>query len=99
MGVDPIIATSELSGSITDFANGQPLIAFSEVRQGLNPVIRANVTATIERPPDANGIPYNSIILQLLDNGAGKRTINENKVHAGNKQVLHKSTHQLSEKK
>ncbi|PIK62088.1 putative calcium-activated chloride channel regulator 4-like [Apostichopus japonicus] len=82
VGVDPIIATSELSGSITDFANGQPLIAFSEVRQGLNPVIRANVTATIERPPDANGIPYNSIILQLLDNGAGADVVKDDGIYS-----------------
>lgn len=70
-GVDPITATSEISGSVTDFANGEPLIAFAEVKQGFYPVIRANVIATIERPPDANGVPYDPIELQLLDNGAG----------------------------
>ncbi|PIK57832.1 putative calcium-activated chloride channel regulator 1-like [Apostichopus japonicus] len=70
-GVNPIIATSELSGSTTDFANGQPLVAFAEVRQGLHPIIRANVIATIERPPDANGVIYQPIELVLLDNGAG----------------------------
>ncbi|PIK44468.1 putative calcium-activated chloride channel regulator 1-like [Apostichopus japonicus] len=70
-GVNPIIATSELSGSITDFANGQPLVAFAEVRQGLHPIIRANVIATIERPPDTNGVIYQPIELVLLDNGAG----------------------------
>ncbi|XP_071826585.1 calcium-activated chloride channel regulator 1-like [Apostichopus japonicus] len=80
-GVDPIIATSELSGSITDFANGQPLIAFSEVRQGFNPVIRANVTATIERP-DANGNRYESIMLQLLDNGAGADVVKDDGIYS-----------------
>ncbi|XP_033644207.1 calcium-activated chloride channel regulator 1-like [Asterias rubens] len=64
--VDPIIVTSELSGSITDFANGEPLTAFAEIRQGFSPMIYANVWATIERPAG-----YDPIDIQLLDNGAG----------------------------
>lgn len=69
--VIPIIATSELSGSITDFSNGQPLTAFVEVRQGFNPVVNARVTAIIERPPDDLGNDYPSVEMQLFDNGAG----------------------------
>ena len=67
--VDPIIVTSELSGSITDFANGEPLTAFAEIRQGFSPMIYANVWATIERPAG-----YDPIDIQLLDNGAGMNT-------------------------
>ncbi|KAJ8022284.1 Calcium-activated chloride channel regulator 4A [Holothuria leucospilota] len=70
-GVDPIIATAELSGSIINITDPEPFIAYAEIRQGFNPVIRANVFATIERPPDKYGFHYDPIILQLLDNGAG----------------------------
>ncbi|KAJ8023069.1 Calcium-activated chloride channel regulator 1 [Holothuria leucospilota] len=69
--VEPIIATAELSGSLTDFANGQPLIAFAEIRQGFKPIINANVTAIIERPADNRDNSYPPVKLQLLDNGAG----------------------------
>ncbi|XP_033644315.1 calcium-activated chloride channel regulator 1-like [Asterias rubens] len=64
--VDPIVVTSELSGSVTDFANGEPLTAFAEIRQGFSPMIYANVWATIERPAG-----YDPVRLRLLDNGAG----------------------------
>ncbi|XP_038061372.1 calcium-activated chloride channel regulator 1-like [Patiria miniata] len=64
--VDPIIVTSELSGSITAFEQGEPLVAYAEVRQGFKPMINANVTATIERPGS-----FEPIRLELLDNGAG----------------------------
>lgn len=64
--VEPIIVTSELSGSITAFEQGEPLVAFAELRQGFSPIIYANVWATIERP---GGFP--PIMVQLLDNGAG----------------------------
>ena len=65
--VEPILITSELSGSITDFANGEPIIAYAEVRQGFSPIINAEVWAKIDRP--GNYAPVN---VQLLDNGAGK---------------------------
>ncbi|XP_038061542.1 calcium-activated chloride channel regulator 1-like [Patiria miniata] len=64
--VEPIIVTSELSGSITAFERGEPLVAYAELRQGFSPIIYANVYATIERPGG-----YDPVQLQLLDNGAG----------------------------
>ncbi|XP_022081155.1 epithelial chloride channel protein-like [Acanthaster planci] len=64
--VEPIVVTSELSGSITAFEKGEPLVAYAEVRQGFSPMIYANVTATIERPGG-----YDPVTVQLLDNGAG----------------------------
>ncbi|PIK45473.1 putative calcium-activated chloride channel regulator 1-like [Apostichopus japonicus] len=70
-GVDPIIVSSELSGSITDFVDREPLIAFGEVRQGTYPIINVTVIATIERPPDQDGNPQDPVQIQLLDNGAG----------------------------
>lgn len=74
--VEPIIATSELSGSLSDFANGEPLTVYVEVRQGFNPVIHARVIAVIERPPDGDGIQYPPVEMQLYDNGAGSSLIN-----------------------
>ncbi|XP_022080657.1 calcium-activated chloride channel regulator 4-like [Acanthaster planci] len=64
--VEPIVVTSDLSGSITAFERGEPLVAFAEIRQGFSPIIYANVYATIERPGG-----YDPVRLQLLDNGAG----------------------------
>lgn len=69
--VDPITATAELSGSITNVTSGEVLTAFAEVKQGFYPVVNASVVATIERPPDAMGIEYDPFILKLYDNGAG----------------------------
>ncbi|KAJ8047303.1 Calcium-activated chloride channel regulator 1 [Holothuria leucospilota] len=69
--VDPITATAELSGSITNVNSGEILTAFAEVKQGFYPVVNASVVATIERPPDAMGIEYDPFILKLYDNGAG----------------------------
>ncbi|XP_038061541.1 calcium-activated chloride channel regulator 1-like isoform X2 [Patiria miniata] len=65
--VEPIIVTSELSGSTTAFEQNEPLVAYAEIRQGFRPMIYANVWATIERPQAG----YEPIKLQLLDNGAG----------------------------
>ncbi|XP_072023459.1 calcium-activated chloride channel regulator 1-like [Amphiura filiformis] len=64
--VEPILVVSELSGSITDFKNGEPVIAYAEVRQGFSPIIYADVWATIDRPGG-----YSPVLIQLLDNGAG----------------------------
>ncbi|XP_071830250.1 calcium-activated chloride channel regulator 1-like isoform X3 [Apostichopus japonicus] len=68
---DPIVVTSYLSGSTSNAADGEDLIAFAEVRQGYNPIIDANVIAIIERPPDSQGNSYEPVHLQLFDNGAG----------------------------
>ena len=65
--VEPILVTSELSGSITDFVNGEPIIAYAEVKQGFSPIIYADVWARIDRPGN-----YPPVDIQLLDNGAGK---------------------------
>ena len=70
--MEPILITSELSGSLTDFANGEPIVAYAEIRQGFSPIIYAEVWARIERPPDGRGITYPPVDIQLLDNGAGE---------------------------
>ena len=67
--VEPILITSELSGSITNFADGEPIIAYAEVRQGFSPIINAEVWAKIDRPGS-----YAPVNVQLLDNGAGRRS-------------------------
>ena len=73
--MEPILVTSELSGYLTDFANGEPLTAYAEVRQGFSPIIYAEVWARIDRPPDITGNSYPPVDVQLLDNGAGKNRV------------------------
>ena len=70
--MEPILITSELSGSLIDVASGEHIIAYAEVRQGFSPIIYAEVWARIDRPPDSSGITYPPVNIQLLDNGAGK---------------------------
>ena len=66
--VEPILVTSELSASYTDFViNGDPDVAYAEVLQGFSPIIYAEVWARIDRPGG-----YPPVDIQLLDNGAGK---------------------------
>lgn len=76
-GVDPIVITSELSGSVTNVTANEPLVVFGEVRQGLNPIINATVIAILERPPDSDGNPSAPVELELLDNGAGKMRMHQ----------------------
>ena len=65
--MEPILITSELSGSQTDISKGDLVIAYAEIRQGFSPVVFAEVWATVIRPEDT------PIDIQLLDNGAGER--------------------------
>ena len=69
--VEPILVTSELSGSQIDVASGEHIIAYAEVRQGFSPIIYAEVWARIDRP-DFTGNSYPPVDVQLFDNGAGK---------------------------
>ena len=64
--VEPILITSELSGSQTDISKGDLVIAYAEIRQGFSPVVFAEVWATVIRPED------DPIDIELLDNGAGE---------------------------
>ena len=65
--MEPILITSELSGSQSDYTSkGDLVIAYAEIRQGFSPVVFAEVWATVTRP---EGTP---VEIQLLDNGAGK---------------------------
>lgn len=54
--------------------SGMPrFIIFAEVKQGMNPVIKASVVAKIQRPDD-NG----PVFLELFDNGSGAPDVTEN---------------------
>lgn len=60
-----ILATAEMSSTVTNVTSGELISIFAEVRKGLYPVLNCTVKAIVERP---NGTPFE---LQLLDNGAG----------------------------
>jgi hypothetical protein len=53
-------------------SGGGQLAVLAEVKKGQRPVIGAKVTALVERAGEGAGLP--SLHLQLLDNGAGKRS-------------------------
>lgn len=60
-----ILATAEMSTTVTNVNNGEFISIFADVRKGFYPVLNCIVTAIVERPNDS---PFE---LQLLDNGAG----------------------------
>ena len=65
--VEPIVVTSELSGTFTDFVNQELVSVFSEVRQGVKPIIHADVWAIVHQPGGTQTQPF-----KLKDDGAGK---------------------------
>ncbi|PIK45852.1 putative calcium-activated chloride channel regulator 1-like [Apostichopus japonicus] len=64
-GVDPIIVSSFLCGSLMGAVNNKPLAVYADVRRRFNPIAGATVIATVETP---SGVP---VELQLFDNGYG----------------------------
>ena len=65
--VQPIIVTSELSGTYTDFKKGEFVRVFAEVRQGVKPIIHADVWAIVHQPGGTQTKPF-----QLKDDGASR---------------------------
>ncbi|XP_072018533.1 calcium-activated chloride channel regulator 1-like [Amphiura filiformis] len=66
-GVEPIVVKSELSGTFVDYHKGELVTIYSEVRQGVHPIIGADIWAVVYRPGDYNSTdPF-----QLHDKGTG----------------------------
>ena len=70
-GVDPIVVQSELSGTLVDFKNGEQIMIYAEVKQGENPIIRADVWATVHRP----GVAGSTDPFPLNDKGTGRSVV------------------------
>uniref|UniRef100_A0A8C8RBW9 Chloride channel accessory 2 n=1 Tax=Pelusios castaneus TaxID=367368 RepID=A0A8C8RBW9_9SAUR len=67
--IPAITVTAHMSSDRNKYP--KPMVVYARVSQGLSPVLGANVTAIIK--PE-NG---NSVILELLDNGAGNEDLND----------------------
>nr|XP_012602989.1 calcium-activated chloride channel regulator 4 [Microcebus murinus] len=72
--VPPITVNAKMNKEINSFPS--PMIVYAEVLQGYVPVLGANVTAYIESQSG------NTIVLELLDNGAGADSFKNDGVYS-----------------